>query len=93
MDVRMPIKSGVEATRDLLAVAPHARVLMLTGSPTPGAVLDSAQAGAVGLLLKGGDADLLIQAVRTVAAGGTAWAIEPATANGGSSAHRRLGRS
>src|SRR6478609_3801442 len=35
MDVRMPIKSGIEATRDLLAVAPHVRVLMLTGSPTP----------------------------------------------------------
>jgi DNA-binding NarL/FixJ family response regulator len=83
MDVRMPIKSGIEATRDLLAVAPHVRVLMLTGSPTPGAVLESAEAGAAGLLLKGGDADLLIDAVRTVAAGGTAWAIEPAAASGG----------
>ncbi len=77
MDVRMPIKSGIEATRDLMAVAPDVRVLMLTGSPTPAAVLESAAAGAVGLLLKGGDADLLIDAVRTVAAGGTAWAIEP----------------
>src|SRR6478752_138081 len=82
MDVRMPIKSGIEATRDLMAVAPHVRVLMLTGSPTPGAVLESAEAGAVGLLLKGGDADLLIDAVRTVAAGGTAWAIEPVATNG-----------
>ena len=77
MDVRMPIKSGIEATRDLLAVAPRVRVLMLTGSPTPGAVADSEQAGAVGLLLKGGDPDVLIEAVRTVAAGGTAWTITP----------------
>jgi DNA-binding NarL/FixJ family response regulator len=77
MDVRMPIKSGIDATRDVLAVAPHVRVLMLTGSPSPRTVLDSAQAGAVGLLLKGGDPDSLIDAVRTVAAGGTAWEIEP----------------
>src|SRR6478609_1957463 len=90
MDVRMPIKSGIEATRDLMAVAPHVRVLMLTGSPTPGAVLESAEAGAVGLLLKGGDADLLIDAVRTVAAGGTAWAIEPAAVDGAGPGYRRI---
>jgi len=82
MDVRMPIKSGIEATRELLAVSPQVRVLMLTGSPTPSAVLDSAQAGAVGLLLKGGDPDELLDAVRTVAAGGTAWTIEPGPPNG-----------
>jgi DNA-binding NarL/FixJ family response regulator len=90
MDLRMPIKSGIEATRDLLAVAPGVRVVILTGSPTPGAVLASAEAGAVGLLLKGGDPDLLIEAVRTVAAGGTAWAIEPKPANSGLAVHRRL---
>ncbi len=82
MDVRMPIKSGIEATRDLMAVSPQVRVLMLTGSPTPGAVLESTAAGAAGMLLKGGDAVLLTDAVRTVAAGGTAWAIEPVAMNG-----------
>ena len=80
MDVRMPIKSGIDATRDLLAVAPAIRVLILTGSPTPGVVDQAGQVGASGLLLKGGDPQLLIQAVRTVAAGGTAWSIEPAVA-------------
>ena len=91
MDVRMPIKSGIEATRDLLGAAPQVRVLMLTGSPTPGVVQDCAQAGAVGLLLKGGDPDRLIEAVRTVAAGGTAWTIEPSAAPG-TAEYRPIGR-
>ena len=34
MDVRMPAKSGMEATRELLASQPGVRVVMLTGALT-----------------------------------------------------------
>jgi len=73
MDVRMPAKSGMEATRDLLACHPSVRVVMLTGSLTRGSLHEAIQAGAVGYLLKGGPPSELVNAVRAVAAGGTAW--------------------
>jgi len=73
MDVRMPGTSGPDATRDLLASRPASRVVMLTGSASARVVAESAQAGAVGFLVKGDDPNRLIAAVRTVAAGGTAW--------------------
>src|SRR6476646_3796993 len=73
MDVRRPVVSGPTATRDLLASQPASRVVMLTGSVSASVVAESARAGAVGFLVKGDDPDRLIDAVRTVAAGGTAW--------------------
>jgi len=73
MDLQMPVMSGTTATRDLLATHPTSRVVMLTGSMSPQIVAESAHAGAVGFLRKGGDPSLLINAVRIVAAGGTVW--------------------
>lgn len=73
MDQQMPVKSGTAATRDLLAVRPQSRVLMVTGSMSGRVLQEAAQAGALGFILKGGDPQLLIQAVRTVASGETAW--------------------
>jgi len=73
MDVRMPMKSGIDATRDLLARQPAIRVLMLTGSAGLSVSAESRRAGAVGLLVKGCDHAVLVRAVRTVAAGGSAW--------------------
>jgi len=73
MDVKMPIMSGTAATKDLLSRNPNIRVLMLTGSIS-GRTLDEArQAGAAGYLLKGGNPEDLLRAIRVVAAGGTAW--------------------
>ena len=73
MDIRMPIKSGIEATRDLLDRWPTIRVLIHTASINPPTLQQAAAAGAAGCLAKGGDTKLLINAVRTVATGGTAW--------------------
>ena len=73
MDVTMPIVQGPDATRALLIDHPEVRVLMLSASLDPRAVGESAQAGAAGFLFKDGDAAVLVGAVRTVAAGGTAW--------------------
>lgn len=73
MDMRMPVTSGTDATRGLLAVQPRVRVVMLSASMSGRALDEAEQAGAVGYLLKGGDPLLLVSAVHTVAAGGTAW--------------------
>ena len=77
MDVRMPVRSGIDATSELMNTHPATRVVMLTGSVNPRIVAESAHAGAVGFLVKGVDKEHLIHAVRTVAAGGTAWPSDP----------------
>jgi DNA-binding NarL/FixJ family response regulator len=73
MDVRMPQVNGVDATRLLTAADRHVRVIMFSGSVTPTTKEDAAAAGAVGYVTKNGDPQLLINAIRAVAAGGTAW--------------------
>ncbi len=73
MDVQMPEVGGVDATRTLLADLPQVRVLMLAGAATADVVSEAARAGAVGFFLKGGDPQLLVSGIRTVAAGGTLW--------------------
>jgi len=73
MDVEMPQVDGVEATRALLAIVPDARVLMLTGTVSPVRIRQARSFGAKGYLLKGEDSSELIERVREVAAGGTAW--------------------
>ncbi len=73
MDIKMPVMSGTDATRALLATNPMIRVIMLTGSRTERYVAESLNAGAVGFLVKDGDTSVLVSAIRRVAAGGTAW--------------------
>jgi len=73
MDICMPGISGLDATRKLLKAQPLARVLVFRGSTICGTALDAARAGAVGYLLKGGDAQELVTALRMVATGATAW--------------------
>ena len=79
MDVQMPRVSGPDATRTLLTRQPTVRVLMVSASTSSRVLAESAAAGASGYLLKGGDARALIDAVRVVADGGTAWPVTPAT--------------
>ena len=73
MDVDMPEQSGFEATRDLTSRYPALRVIILSVSlVTAGGPDIAAEVGAVGYMLKGQPGQL-VEAVRTVAAGGTAW--------------------
>jgi DNA-binding NarL/FixJ family response regulator len=70
MDLNLPDVSGIEATADIRKAAPEARVLVMTMSADDDAVVAAMRAGARGYVVKGaGRADLL-QAIRTVAAGG-----------------------
>ncbi|MFC4909262.1 response regulator [Actinomadura gamaensis] len=66
MDVRMPRMDGIAATRELAGVAD---VLVLTTFDADAHVFGALRAGAAGFLLKDVDADRLVEAVRTVAAG------------------------
>jgi DNA-binding NarL/FixJ family response regulator len=52
MDLEMPGKGGIEATREIAAVAPLTRVVVLTISDQDADVMDAVVAGACGYLLK-----------------------------------------
>jgi two-component system response regulator DevR len=69
MDVRLPDGSGVEATREIRTAHPDIRVLMLTSFADDQALFASILAGAAGYVLKQINAEDLLRAVRTVAAG------------------------
>lgn len=72
MDVRMPDMSGPDATRQILAQDPDARVLALTVSSEDSDVSAVLQAGACGFLAKDTPIDSLVVAIYA-AASGAAW--------------------
>jgi DNA-binding NarL/FixJ family response regulator len=69
MDIRMPELDGLEATRQILAADPKARILILTTFDLDEYVYEALRAGASGFVLKDDPPEQLIAAVRTVAAG------------------------
>ena len=71
MDIRMPQMDGIEATRQIAAMAglEKVRVLILTTYDTDAYVFEGLQAGASGFLLKDAGPAELLHAVRVVAAG------------------------
>ncbi len=72
MDVRMPRVDGPEATRRLRAEPGSPPVRALTTFDDDEALWGSLDAGAAGFVLKDSPAEVLVDAVRAVAAGG-AW--------------------
>jgi DNA-binding NarL/FixJ family response regulator len=69
MDIRMPELDGLEATRQILAADPSARVIVLTTFNLDEYVYEALRVGASGFVLKDDPPEQLIAAVRTVAAG------------------------
>lgn len=69
MDIRMPRRDGLSATREILAGSQPPRVLVLTTFDTDEFVLQALRAGAAGFLLKDTPPARMIAAVRAVAAG------------------------
>src|SRR5690349_2424278 len=70
MDVRKPRVDGIEGSRRVLAAAPGVRVLVLTTFDEDDFVEAALRAGVSGFLLKVAPPERLVDAVRTVAAGG-----------------------
>jgi DNA-binding NarL/FixJ family response regulator len=70
MDLNMPGRNGIEATRAIVSAAPHIAVLILTMHEDDESVFAAVQAGARGYLVKGARQAELLRAVRSVAEGG-----------------------
>lgn len=70
LDVSMEGMDGIETLRRLRAIAPDARVLMLTSSEAAEDVRYAMEAGAAGYLTKNSRHDELAAAIRDVHAGG-----------------------
>jgi RNA polymerase sigma factor (sigma-70 family) len=69
MDVRMAKVDGIAATREVVAAAPEAKVVILTTFEQDDYIFGALSAGASGFLLKRTSPEELITAIHTVAAG------------------------
>jgi len=71
MDIAMPVLNGLEATKQILATDPAAKVLILSAYSDDEYVLRTTAAGAVGFLEKQTSAAILSKAIHEVARGNT----------------------
>ncbi len=69
MDIRLPGKSGIEATQEILKRRPETKVIMLTSYADDDILFDAIAAGAVGYVLKQIGGDDLVRALMTVGRG------------------------
>ena len=69
MDLRMPSMDGVEATREIIAAHPRARIVALTSYEGDADIYRALDAGACGYLLKDMLGKEVIRAIRTAASG------------------------
>ena len=80
MDLMMPVKDGITATREILAARPETKILILTTSTVPADLAQAREAGALGIVAKTSGNAALIDAVKAVAAGAVALSPEIAAA-------------
>lgn len=69
MDIKMPGRNGIAATREILAVSPHIGILMVTMLEDDESVFAAMRAGARGYVLKGANQADILLAIRAVARG------------------------
>lgn len=69
MDVRLPGRSGIDATRDIVAALPDTRVIILTSYADDDLLMDAVAAGATGYVLKQIGSDDLVKALESVSRG------------------------
>ncbi len=70
LDLRMPLKDGVEALIAIRAQAPAARLVIVSTFQNEQDIYRAVQAGARGYVLKDASTEDLVQCIRTVASGG-----------------------
>lgn len=64
MDIVLPLKSGIEATRDIVAEDPRAVVVMCSGLGQESLVAEAMAAGATDYLVKPFDPDVVLRVVQ-----------------------------
>ncbi|MBT3240748.1 MAG: response regulator transcription factor [Chloroflexi bacterium] len=69
MDVRLPGKNGIEATKNILKVLPDTKVIMLTSFAEDELLFDAINAGAYGYVLKQIGSDDLIRSLEAIGRG------------------------
>ncbi|MEX2554935.1 MAG: response regulator transcription factor [Actinomycetota bacterium] len=69
MDVRMPKRGGIDATKQIKELLPHVKILMLTISDEEADLYDAIKAGATGYLLKEVSIEEVGAAIRSVQTG------------------------
>ncbi len=69
VDLQMPELDGVGAIREIRAVAPNTRILVLTTYDSDGDILRAVEAGATGYLLKDTPREELFRAIQATARG------------------------
>ena len=79
MDLRMPGRDGISATRDILRDHPGAGILLLTMHDDEQSVVAAMRAGARGYALKGSGEEDIVRAIRAVGHGDAIFG--PAVAN------------
>lgn len=69
MDVNMPGKNGIEATREIIRTSPHIGILILTMFDDDASVFSAMRSGARGYLLKGAHKEEIVRAIHVVGGG------------------------
>ena len=71
VDVELPGKDGIDATKDILKVRPETRVIIFTAHAQPDLLTLALRAGASGYVLKSAPSEDIARAIDVVAGGGT----------------------
>ncbi|HKZ12734.1 MAG TPA: response regulator transcription factor, partial [Solirubrobacterales bacterium] len=71
IDVELPKRDGIEATREVLKVRPRTKVIIFTAHAQPDLLALALRAGASGYVLKSAPAEDIARAVKAVTGGGT----------------------
>src|SRR5918993_101960 len=71
IDVEMPKRDGIEATKEVLKVRPRTKVIIFTAHAQPDLLALALRAGASGYVLKSAPAEDIAKAVKAVTGGGT----------------------
>jgi two-component system response regulator DevR len=69
MDIRLPGRSGIEATREIVAKYPDTKIIMLTSYAEDELLFDAIAAGASGYVLKQIGSGELVKALETIGRG------------------------
>jgi len=69
MDIRLPGKNGIEATREIMEALPDTKVIMLTSFAEDDLLFDAINAGAYGYVLKQIGSDDLVESLEAIGRG------------------------